>query len=161
MSEIVIRIISAAETRPIRHLVLRPHQPLETLVYPGDDAPDSLHVGAFLDGALAGIASVSRQSFAGAPDLDAWQLRGMATLPNVRRMGCGAALVRACIAHVEANNGAALWCNGRTSALRFYRALGFETRGEEFMTPETGPHFVMWRAIGVHEAAEACVMDEE
>jgi GNAT superfamily N-acetyltransferase len=154
MSAVEIRVISAAETRPIRHLVLRPHQSPEMLVYAGDDAPDSLHVGAFLDGALVGVASVLRQSFAGAPDLDTWQLRGMATLPNARRMGCGAALVHACIAHVEGYGGAALWCNGRTSALRFYRTLGFETLGEEFMTPETGPHFVMWRAIGAHEAAE-------
>ena len=155
MSEIEIRAISAAEARPIRHLVLRPHQPAETLVYPGDDAPESLHVGAFLHGKLVGIASVSRQPFPGAPGLDTWQLRGMATLPNARRMGCGAALVRACVAHVEAHGGAALWCNGRTSALSFYRALGFETRGEEFMTPGTGPHFVMWRVIGAHETAEA------
>jgi GNAT superfamily N-acetyltransferase len=148
MSSLEIRAISAAEARPIRHLVLRPHQPPEMLVYPGDDAPESLHAGAFLHGELVGIASVSRQPFRGAPGLDTWQLRGMATLPSARRMGCGAALVRACIAHVAAHGGAALWCNGRSSALPFYRALGFETRGEEFMTPETGPHFVMWRTIG-------------
>jgi GNAT superfamily N-acetyltransferase len=148
MSNVEIRAISAAETRPLRHQVLRPHQPPETLVYPGDDAPDSLHVGAFLDGALVGIASVSRQPFAGAQALDTWQLRGMATLPAARRMGCGSALVRACIAHVHRHGGAALWSNARLSALPFYRPLGFEARGEERLTPGTGPHFVMWRPIG-------------
>ena len=148
MDDIEIRAISAAETRPIRHQVLRPHQPPESLVYPGDDTPDSLHAGAFLGGRLVGIASVSRQPFPGGPGLDTWQLRGVATLPEARRHGCGAALVRACIAHVAARGGAVLWCNGRTSALPFYRALGFEPRGEEFETPGTGPHLVMWREIG-------------
>ncbi|MCH7976219.1 MAG: N-acetyltransferase, partial [Bacteroidetes bacterium] len=43
----MIRAISAAETRPMRSLLLRPGQPPENLVYPGDDHPDAFHGGAF------------------------------------------------------------------------------------------------------------------
>jgi GNAT superfamily N-acetyltransferase len=142
-----IRPTPAAAARLLRHLLLRPHQPPELLVYPGDDTPDSLHAGAFANGELVGIASVSRQPFMFAPAADAWQLRGMATLPQVRRRGYGAALIQACIAHAAAHGGKILWCNGRTSAIPFYEALGFQAIGEVFESPETGPHVVLWRTI--------------
>src|SRR5690606_13479424 len=54
----MIRPISAAETRPLRSLVLRPGAPPETLVYPGDDHPEALHLGAFEGDRLVGIATV-------------------------------------------------------------------------------------------------------
>lgn len=142
-----IRPISVTEARQLRHLVLRPHQTPDELVFRGDDAPDALHVGAFEDNKLVGIASVSREPFPGEPHLDAWRLRGMATLPEARRNGYGAALVRALIAHVAARGGNLLWCHGRTSALPFYRALGFREHGDEFEAPVTGPHFVLRRAV--------------
>jgi GNAT superfamily N-acetyltransferase len=148
MPALDIRPISAAETRPLRQQLLRPRRSLEQLVYPGDDAPDSLHAGAFLDGQLVGIASISRQPFAPAPGAAAWQLRGMAARPEVRRQGYGAALIQACIAHAASRGGTILWCNGRTSAIPFYQALGFQVHGAEFENPETGPHVVLWRAIG-------------
>lgn len=147
MPQFDIRPITAAETRWLRHTLLRPHQPPESLVYPGDDAPDSLHVGAFCEERLVGIASVTHHPFPRAPGETGWQLRGIATLPEVRGQGYGAALVRTCLEHVAAQRGAILWCNGRTSARPFYEALGFQTWGDEFETPYTGPHYVFWREV--------------
>ena len=142
-----IRPISVYEARQLRHAVLRPHQEPEELVFRGDDAPDALHVGAFEEDKLVGIASVAREEFAGEPHLSAWRLRGMATLPEARRKGYGAALVRALIAHVAAHGGNLVWCHGRTTALPFYRAVGFREHGEEFEAPVTGPHYVLRRAV--------------
>jgi GNAT superfamily N-acetyltransferase len=142
-----IRPISVSEARQLRHTVLRPHQKPEELVFRGDDATDALHVGAFVDGKLVSIASVAREEFPGEPHLNAWRLRGIATLPEARRKGYGAALVRACVAHVAAHGGNLIWCHGRTSALPFYRAVGFREHGEEFAVPVTGPHFVLRRAV--------------
>ncbi|MBI4785571.1 MAG: GNAT family N-acetyltransferase [Chloroflexi bacterium] len=147
-----IRPISAAEARPLRHIVLRPHQPPESIMYPGDDAPDSLHVGAFVDALLVGIATVVREAPPGESAPRAWRLRGMATLPQARRQGVGAALVRACLAHVAAHGGTMLWCLGRTSALAFYNSLGFQATGDEFDVPHTGPHFIMRRPVTRHSA---------
>jgi GNAT superfamily N-acetyltransferase len=138
-----IRPITAAETRLLRHSVLRPHQTLEQLVFPGDDAPDSLHVGAFMDGELVGIASVSRDPLPGESDARAWRLRGMATVEKVRGMGCGRALVEACVAHASIQGGTLLWCNGRTSAMGFYRALGFE-RVEKSTNHHQGPDLTLF-----------------
>jgi len=36
-----------------------------------------------------------------------------------------------------------IWCHGRTGALSFYRAFGFVTHGDEFVVPQTGPHYVL------------------
>jgi GNAT superfamily N-acetyltransferase len=142
-----IRRISAAETRDLRQAILRPHQRPEELVFPGDEDPDSLHVGAFSGGELIGVASIMRSVMSGRALCEAWQLRGMAIRPEHRRRGYGAALVRACVDYVAGKGGQILWCRGRTPAVPFYRALGFETEGEEFEIPVSGPHYVMWRRV--------------
>lgn len=139
--------MSPEQQRPVRHSVLRPRQRPEEIVYSGDDATDSLHLGAFLNGELVGIASVVREAPPGEVNTGAWRLRGMATLPTVRRQGYGAALVRACLVYAEQHGGTFLWCIGRTSALPFYTSLGFRPTGDEFESPGTGPHYIMRRAI--------------
>lgn len=153
-----IRPISAAETRTLRGTVLRPGQPPENLVYPGDTAAGSFHAGAFLDGALVGIASVFPEpmprapappaSSAQAPDPDnAFRLRGMATRPDLQGQGIGRATLRRCIDHVRNSGADVLWCNARTSALPFYAPFGFQTLGDEFDIEGIGPHFVMWTDV--------------
>ncbi len=143
-----IRPITAEQTLTLRQSILRPHQTIAECVYPTDHSPDGLHVGAFLDGKLVGVASIFREQFPDEPQWNAWRLRGMATLPEVRRKGYGAALIRACIAHVATHGGNLLWCNGRTSAREFYRALGFREHGDEYESPAgTGPHYIFRREV--------------
>jgi GNAT superfamily N-acetyltransferase len=144
-----IRPISAAETRPLRHQILRPHQRPEELVYPGDDNPIGLHAGAFESGRLVGIATVSPEACPATPERPGWRLRGMAALPEVQRRGYGAALIAACVEHMRRHGGEVLWCNGRTSAMAFYTALGFAAYGDVFESPGTGPHYVFWREVSV------------
>lgn len=145
-NQILIHAITAAETLPLRQVILRPHMPAESLAYPGDNAPDALHVGAFQDTELVGIASVSFEPFEIEPR--AWRLRGMATQEHVRGLGVGRALVKACVDHVIEHSGRLLWCHGRTSAWGFYRALGFEKFGNEFESSSgTGAHYVMIKRI--------------
>lgn len=143
MLEADVRPISAAETRPLRQQVLRPHQRADDLVFGGDDHPDALHAGAFHRGTLIGIASVAPAPFPGTEADGAWQLRGMAVLPGAQGQGVGRALIEACVAHVRTHGANLLWCNGRTPALGFYQGLGFEAVGEEFVVPHSGPHFVL------------------
>ena len=145
--EFDVRPIGAEETRMLRHLILRPFQQPHQLVYPGDLDPRSLHAGAFVGGELVGIASVVPGPMPGDTCETAWQLRGMATRPEVRRMGLGTAMLQACLSHIARSGGTLLWCNARTPAVPFYRSLGFSTQGEEFQVAQSGPHFVMWRAV--------------
>ena len=146
-----IRPITAQQTMQLRHRILRPHQKLHEQVYAYDNSPDTFHAGAFVDDKLVGIATVGRNSPRNEQNPNAWQLRGMAVLPELHRQGFGAALVRACIQHVAAHGGNELWCNGRTSAMNFYHSLGFRETGDEFISPMTGPHYVFKREIRTDE----------
>ncbi|MGB9737157.1 MAG: N-acetyltransferase [Chloroflexus aggregans] len=138
-----IRPISAAATRPLRQQILRPHQTVDELVYPGDDHHLTLHAGAFVEDQLVGIASFAPEACPGVAAQAAWRLRGMGVVPHLRRCGIGKALLATGVEHVHRYHGDMIWCHGRTGALSFYRAFGFVTHGDEFVVPQTGPHYVL------------------
>ena len=147
----LIRPVTAEDVRPIRHRVLRPEQPFESTVYPGDNLPGTVHLGAFDGDALVGIASLYREPRGGATD--GWRLRGMATVPAVRGRGIGAALLDACMEHAATSDGGEVWCNARVVAIGFYLRAGFEVVSEEFEVSGIGPHVVMTRPGSVHGGA--------
>ena|ERR1051326_5864857 len=140
MGAIEIRQITAAETIPLRHSVLRPGRPVEQATFPGDDAPGTAHFGAFKDGELLCIASLFAAPLPGQEGVQAFQLRGMATDLAARGLGLGTAIVEACAVYARQNGAKLLWCNARTDAVGFYLGLGFEIVGNEFDIPDVGPH---------------------
>ena len=146
----MIRAISAAETIAIRWAVLRPGFPRETAVFDGDDAPGTLHFGAFDGETLVGVASIYLAPFPAQPDLakqdglPTMQLRGMATLPEVRGAGFGAALLDACVAAARTKGALLIWCNARTGAAEFYAQRGWQIVRGEFDIPTVGPHCRMF-----------------
>ena len=144
----MIRAISAAETIAVRWPVLRPGFPRETAVFDGDDAPGTLHFGAFDGEVLVGVASIYLAPFPAQPEATpTWQLRGMATLPEVRGAGFGKALLDACVAAARGNGAALIWCNARTVAAKFYAQHGWQIVGGEFDIPSVGPHFRMFISL--------------
>ena len=72
----------------------------------------------------------------------------MATDPDVRGAGFGAALLADCVEQVAAAGGDELWCNARESAIGFYRRAGFMVVSAPFDVPGIGAHVVMARAPG-------------
>ena len=144
MNSADVRPITADETIAVRWPILRAGLPRESAIFPGDDAPETRHFGAFCEGRLVGVATILRAPFPGQPDrADAWQLRGMATLPEVQGRGYGRALLAACIAEARRQGGALLWCNARKPAVAFYEKHSLRVLGEEFDIPTAGPHFRM------------------
>ena len=147
-SGVTVGPISADATRPLRKRVLRPHQAIETLVYPGDTAPGALHMAAFQDGRIVGIASLAPEAFALMPgETGAFRLRGMATEPGLRSHGIGGAVLEGAIAQVARHGARLIWCNARVPARSFYLRHGFQSEGDVFELPEIGPHVVMWRRL--------------
>ena len=142
-----VRVITAAETWPLRQAVLRPGRPAAAAQFPADDAPATKHFGAFRGTSLVGIASLFRAEMPEQPGVSAFQLRGMATAPEVRGQGFGRALILTCLAYARDNQAQLFWFNARTVALGFYRKLGFEIIGEEFEVPDVGPHFRMGMSL--------------
>jgi GNAT superfamily N-acetyltransferase len=146
-----VRPVPAADVWPIRHQVLRPGQPLERSRYAEDDRPDTRHFAALHGGRPVGAASVYHEdppaefTVPGLKPGQGWHLRGMATLDEVRGTGAGSALLRTALTHAALAGAAAVWCKARTSVADFYRKHGFQTLGEEFEIPGTGPHsFMYW-----------------
>jgi ribosomal protein S18 acetylase RimI-like enzyme len=139
--------LSAQDVIPLRTEILRPNAPPNTHTFPGDEADETYHAGVFFGGELVGVASVFREEPPFETLSPAWRLRGMAVMSHARRKGCGRALVYNCLDYLASQKAALLWCNGRSNALLFYRALGFQTYGEEFIVPISGPHYVMWRDV--------------
>jgi predicted GNAT family N-acyltransferase len=77
----------------------------------------------------------------------------MATVPEVRGLGFGKALVAACVNTVKEERGALLWCNARKGAVPFYARQGWKILGEEFDIPTAGPHFKMFIHLRTQDAA--------
>ncbi len=142
-------IIDAGAGRELRRAVLRPQlapgQPL-----PGDDLAGAVHLGTVDDdGTVTCTCFVYPDPCPWRPgDQPAWHLRQMATLPERRGTGLGAAVVTAALAFVGQAGARLLWCNARETAVGFYARLGFRGHGEVFT--DAGhpiPHLRMWREL--------------
>lgn len=153
MSKADIHTISAAEASPLRHDILRPGQPAERLVYPGDDSPTSAHVGIRVGGALVSVASFYREPVPESRTTDV-RIRGMATVPEHRGKGYGRRLVEHGLALNQWHGCESAWCNARISAAEYYSKLGFQHWGELFELPDIGPHVVMVRPLHAHSTKD-------
>jgi GNAT superfamily N-acetyltransferase len=142
-----IEAVSAAAVRPLRQAVLRPHQRAGELVWAGDEDPAALHAAAFDGEALLAVASVVPAPHPRDPRPGDWRVRGMATRPEARGRGLGAALLERCLEHARAHGGARAWCNARTPVIAFYERAGFLVEGEPFELPAIGPHVVMTKTL--------------
>jgi GNAT superfamily N-acetyltransferase len=122
--------------RRLRDAVLRPGFARGGSIYPGDDEPDTLHVGAFLAGEAVAVASICREAPPGENDPAAWRLRGMATSPEHRGQGAATRLLSRCVAHARTLGGRRVWCSARVTVAEFYRRHGFVAVGEPFTLPQ-------------------------
>ena len=146
-----IEIVDGSATRELRRAVLRPGWPVGSAMH-GDDNPDAVHLAAFdEDGRLVATCLVLPRPYPLRAELpNAWQLRGMATVPELRGQGIGAAVLAAAVAAIRVRGGELVWCDARTSAVAFYRQHGFVAEGEEFLHAESGiPHVRMWQSLAV------------
>jgi ribosomal protein S18 acetylase RimI-like enzyme len=131
-----IRRIAACDTMALRDVALRPDLPPGGSHYPGDDAPETLHLGAFSDNTLVAVATLCREAMPGMQSTASWRLRGMATLPEYRGCGLGRQLTQRCIAYAAKQGGTCVWCTSRVATVAFYRTLGFTECSDTFSLPE-------------------------
>jgi len=139
--------VDAEAVRPLRAGVLRPGQPHEQLIFPGDDAPDTLHAAVAMEERIVGVASVMREPYPHDPLAGDWRVRGMAISAEMRGRGIGGALLARCENHARDHAGARLWCNARVRARTLYERAGFAVDGEVFEIPLIGPHYLMRKPL--------------
>lgn len=140
-----LQTLSATETYPLRHKILRPHQALSEMTYPGDEDPQNFHVGIKKEGVVFGIASVFMEDSSMFREKPCYRLRGMAVDSHLKGQGWGGKIFTFAMEEAQSRGCKVLWCNARTPAVPFYQRFGLKTYGEEFQMPGIGPHFVMAR----------------
>ncbi|HEY2003254.1 MAG TPA: GNAT family N-acetyltransferase [Acidobacteriaceae bacterium] len=131
-----IRRIAARDTIVLRDAALRPGLPPGGSHYPGDEAPETLHLAAFLDNTLVAVATLCREAMPGTQGTTSWRLRGMATLSESRGRGVGRQLAQRCVAYAAEQGGTCVWCTSRVATVAFYRTLGFTECSDTFSLPE-------------------------
>lgn len=136
----VVRL-TAEQTHPIRRSVLRDGDAAASVVFDGDDDPDTFHLGATAGGELVAISTWMPRRYPDLPAHEGRQLRGMASTPSARGAGIGSQLLRSGLERAAAAGSTVVWARARVQAVAFYERHGFETRGVEYVDLTTGlPH---------------------
>lgn len=149
----MIKTVSAEQTLAVRAEVLRPGQSLSACVFAGDHDPHTRHFGAVDPQAadpqecIIGVASIYRVAHPDIKGEPQYQLRGMAIQSAYRGQGIGELLLGSCEQYAQACGAALMWANARSSALEFYRKLGYHTVSEEFEMASVGPHCRVMKAL--------------
>jgi GNAT superfamily N-acetyltransferase len=138
-----VKEISAEDTYPIRHQMLREGRPIETAHFDGDHDESTFHLGGFIDGSLVSVTSFFYRKSQQIPGEHHYQLRGMATLPDYQGKGLSSALVQRAIPTIKNNHCSHIWCNARVASQGFYSKIGFRPLGAEFAIDPIGPHVLM------------------
>ena len=140
--------LTAEQTHPLRLAVLRHDTPSDEVSFPEDQWPGARHLGAVDDGVLVGVSTWVPRPLAAEPELDAVQLRGMATAHSYQGRGVGAALLAAGCDHALTTGTELVWANARDTALAFYTRHGFVVAGQGFIDAATGvAHHVIIRRL--------------
>ena len=142
-----IKKITALDTYPVRHLALRAGKPIESCHFEGDELPSTHHFGCFLDNQLIGVVSLFEAENLNLGEGKSFQIRGMAVLDSHQKQGVGETLVHKAEDFCRNENATLIWFNARTSAVGFYKKMGFEIVGSEFEIKEVGPHFLMNKKV--------------
>jgi ribosomal protein S18 acetylase RimI-like enzyme len=145
-----IKKISAIETYPLRHAVLRKGESFEKCIYPNDDAESTLHFGLFENSNLVGMVSVFQTKKDLFNSEKQFQIRGMAVLEEHQKKGYGAALIQHAVSYLQKEKDFLIWFNARIIALGFYEKLGFEKTGKPFEIVPIGIHYIMFKKYVNH-----------
>lgn len=139
-----VRQIASEETHPLRLKVLWPHLNPNQCALPIDALDSTYHFGTFVDGKLVSIATFLVQDHEDLKAKSQYRLRAMATDPDYRGKGAGAALVRDALSFFRSRKVDLIWCDARLVAIDFYLKLDFSVIDEIYEVPKIGPHKLMF-----------------
>lgn len=135
-----IKYISSEDTFSIRHPMLRKGRPLISCHFDGDDEPNTIHLGAFINDQLSGILSCYKRKSKYSSLDNQFQIRGVAVLKSYQKKGVGKALMLHAEKILINKNCNLIWLNARVNALPFYTQLNYEKSGSVFDVEHIGLH---------------------
>jgi predicted GNAT family N-acyltransferase len=119
-----IKNIQASETWDLRHRVMAPNRPFDSIKLPKDDL--GLHFGLFQEEKPISVISLFINN-------ETAQFRKFATEISEQNKGYGSILLNHVIEESIKNNVKNLWCNARMTALSFYEKFGFKAVSETWI----------------------------
>lgn len=138
----MVKFIPVDLTLDLRSRVLRNGKPLAECIFPTDQIEGVFHLAFYKEQKIATIASFFPNHYKDSKELG-YQLRGMATDSLYAGKGYGKQLIEFAVEYIKKTNAQYIWCNARSSAIKFYQKLGFELASEEFEIAGVGPHYEM------------------
>ena len=128
------------QEQELRDRVLR--KPLGMNLYDEDMEAEKhdVHVGAFINGTLAGVLILTRINAAEV------KMRQVAVDEVSRGLNIGTEMVLFAEVHSKENGFSTMLLNARKTAVGFYEKLGYEKLGEEFLEINI-PHFKMRKRL--------------
>lgn len=150
--KITISVISSQHTHEVRWPVLRKGLPQSACEFKGDDLSSTIHLGAFNKDQLVGALTLLEKDKTAIKEVfplakSMYQLRGMGVLEYCQGHGIGAQLMRAAQSHLKEKQVNVIWFHARTSAVGFYKKMGYQVIGEELYLEPAGPHFKMAKVL--------------
>jgi GNAT superfamily N-acetyltransferase len=149
-----VSFISVEETRPLRFRLLWPHKRnVDECIIDIDHTSGARHVGASDGvGQRVGVCSLFDQRSDRFPSAipmtdSVYRLRVMATTPEVRGEGAGAAIIEFASAWCRQMGVEWLWCDAREVAFGFYQKMGFDFVSGPYQVPNIGTHRMMARRL--------------
>jgi GNAT superfamily N-acetyltransferase len=148
-----IKQLTARETYPVRHTVLRKGRPLEDCAFDGDNLATTFHLGALQENELVAVATfvlnkdpdiLQLQQLEGAT---CYQLRGMAVQEEFQGQQIGKMLLLQGEQILREKNIKHLWFNAREIAIPFYKKLGYIVVSDIFEIIPVGMHYKMYKAL--------------
>jgi len=122
MSE--IEQIAPIVTRRLRHEVLYPDQPIDSIILEDDNL--GIHFGLYEHNKLISVVSLFIR------ENDA-QFRKFATDKHYQNKGYGSQLLQHIIQYASSEGVQKVWCHARMSAVSFYKKHGFNETGHSFI----------------------------
>ena len=131
----------------LRHQVLRIGRPILTAHFEGDSLDSTMHFAAIYKSKTIGCLSLMYKTNSNFKEKKAFQLRGMAVNVDYRSQSVGKQLLNYAEQQLKLKESTLIWCNVRTSAMKFYSKHGYTQFGDTFEIPDVGPHVLMFKKI--------------
>lgn len=148
-----IKQLTARETYPERHAILRKGRPLEDCAFEDDNLATTFHLGALQENELVAVATFVLNKDLGIlqlqqeDELTCYQLRGMAVLEELQGQQIGKMLLLQGEQILREKNIKHLWFNAREIAVPFYKKLGYKLVSYIFEVIPVGMHYKMYKAL--------------
>lgn len=151
---LTIETVALKTIMPLRFAILRRNEADDSRCkYPGDEAPQAIHLRAIRNGSAFGMVSIlpdSRILLADAPQAIS-RIRGLGVLHHLQGQGLGRWILTRAIGIAQENDLLPTWGSGRSHLATFYHSFGAVTASSAYDISGTGEHLDFYIPLGARD----------